>query len=45
MNQSKVHTDVMIGGPEVDVDGLTAGGESVPILRQNAWQLDQCPES
>jgi aminopeptidase len=40
MNQSKVHTDVMIGGPEVDVDGLTAGGESVPILRQNAWQLD-----
>jgi leucyl aminopeptidase (aminopeptidase T) len=29
----------MIGGPEVDVDGVTADGRPVPILRENVWQL------
>ena len=29
----------MIGGPEVEVDGLDASGEATPLLRDNEWQV------
>ena len=39
-NTSAVHTDVMIGSPQIDVDGITAQGESVPLLRQGCFTAE-----
>ena len=39
VNVSSIHTDFMIGSPELDVDGLTADGATVPLLRGGTWQI------
>jgi aminopeptidase len=38
-NESAMHIDFMIGSPELDVDGVAADGERVPVLRGGNWQI------
>jgi aminopeptidase len=38
-NVSGIHIDFMIGGPEVDVNGLDSDGSATPIIRDDVWQL------
>jgi aminopeptidase len=39
VNQSSIHTDFMIGSVDLEVDGVTASGDSVPLLRRGEWLL------
>jgi aminopeptidase len=39
INDSEIHIDFMVGGPEVDVTGITKDGERVPVLRDATWQI------
>jgi aminopeptidase len=39
VNRSGTHVDFMIGSPELEIDGVTASGERVPVLRAGDWQI------
>lgn len=39
INRSAVHTDVVIGGDGVDVDGIRSDGTVVPLISGNEWVL------
>ena len=39
INRSAVHTDVVVGGPGVDVTGTTRDGREVAIIADDAWVL------
>jgi aminopeptidase len=39
VNHSSIHTDFMIGSTELEIDGVSASGEAVPLLRNGDWQL------
>ncbi|MDE1155243.1 MAG: aminopeptidase [Acidobacteriaceae bacterium] len=36
-NESLIHVDWMIGGPTMNVDGLSADGTSEPLMREGNW--------
>jgi aminopeptidase len=39
VNTSSIHTDFMIGSNELEIDGVAADGEAVPIIRNGDWLL------
>ena len=36
-NDSLIHVDWMIGSGELDIDGVTAGGATEPLMRKGEW--------
>ena len=37
LNVAAVHTDITVGGPDVDVDGILSSGEVIPIIHADQW--------
>ena len=36
-NKSLIHIDWMIGSNQIDIDGITADGSKVPVMRKGEW--------
>lgn len=36
-NESLIHVDWMIGGPTMNIDGISAGGTAEPLMRDGDW--------
>ena len=36
-NQSLIHVDWMIGSDRIDIDGVSASGERIPVMRKGEW--------
>ena len=39
VNNSAIHLDVMIGGPQLEATGFDARGRRVPLIHEGAWQI------
>jgi aminopeptidase len=39
LNDSLTHVDFMIGSAEMNIDGITAGGEREPLFRNGNWAI------
>ncbi|WP_103106333.1 aminopeptidase [Brevibacillus reuszeri] len=39
-NKSHIHVDFMMGGAEMNIDGITEDGKREPIFRDGEWALD-----
>ena len=39
LNNANRHVDFMVGGPEHEIDAILADGSSVPLIRDETWQL------
>ena len=39
-NSSNIHVDWMIGSGELDIDGITQGGDRVPVMRSGEWAYE-----
>jgi aminopeptidase len=40
VNDSATHVDFMVGSPELEIDGIEAGGGAVALLRGGRWLLE-----
>jgi aminopeptidase len=39
VNNSAIHLDVMIGGPELEATGFDARGRRIPLIHEGVWQI------